>query len=61
VNDDTKPILTLTMNDLASLKRSYNKAVKNNQDDFWWGGHHFMTDYVKYLIQFLEEEFKRPR
>jgi len=53
--------VTMTPDDLASLKRSYNKAVKSEQQDFWWGGHHLLTNYAKYLIQFLEEEFKHPR
>lgn len=39
------------------LKVEYDKARQNNLDTFTFDGHELLTDYAKYLIQFLQTKF----
>jgi hypothetical protein len=48
------PILTFTAKDLADLKRAYAHAASRGADRFTYRGHVLLTDYAKYLIQYLE-------
>lgn len=45
---------------LEDLKTEYNKAVENGQEIFiFQGRHELLTDYAKYLIQYVESKFER--
>jgi hypothetical protein len=43
---------------LKSVKKAYAKAVEDGKDQFTWGGHEFVTNYAKYMIEYLEGQFK---
>ena len=40
------------------LEKEYNDAVKNNVSVFIFDGHEFLTDYAKYLIEYLKPNFE---
>ncbi len=39
---------------LVELKKMYETSVKNNVEVFIFEGNELLTDYAKYLIQYLE-------
>ena len=43
----------ITIADLPSLKKSYNKAVKDSKEMFMFNGSQLLTAYAKYLIEYL--------
>ncbi len=47
--------MTFTKSDLAELKKAYKKAIENNKDSFVFRGQTFVTNYAKYLIEYLEK------
>jgi len=53
------PIINWTPEKLAELKRLQAHALETKQDQFKFQGHDMLVDYAKYLIQFLEAEFKK--
>lgn len=44
----------VTMKTIKDLRARYNKAVKNNEEQFTIEGYEFVTLYAKYLLEFLE-------
>jgi hypothetical protein len=42
---------------LKELKAEYNKSVENKIEVFNFKGNELLTDYAKYLIEFLESKF----
>lgn len=48
------PEIRVTKADLAPLKRAYKAAVKANKYFFVFKGQEVITDYAKYLIEYLE-------
>ena len=40
--------------EIKSLKAAYLKAVDENRDMFVYKGHELLTQYAKYLIEYLE-------
>jgi hypothetical protein len=43
---------------LQRFKRRYNKAVEENVETFMFEGHELLVRYAKYLIEYLETQFK---
>ena len=43
---------------LKNLKAEYNKAVESGQEIFIFQGNELLTDYAKYLIQYVESQFE---
>lgn len=43
---------------LKELKDRYNKAVKNKEETFDFKGATLVTNYAKYLIEYLEGQLK---
>ena len=43
---------------LARLKEAYAAADKRRRDAFKFDGHTFYTGYAKYLIEYVEQDFK---
>ena len=41
------------------FKSEYQKAVKGNQKQFTFEGHEFLTEYAKYLLQYLKPRFEK--
>lgn len=38
------------------FRKAYNQAVKENKDSFTFDGNEFVTNYAKYLLQYLDQE-----
>lgn len=43
---------------LARFKEAYAAADRRSRDAFKFDGHTFYTGYAKYLIEYLERDFK---
>ena len=43
---------------LAEFKKEYATAERRRRDCFKFNGHEFYTGYAKYLIEYLEQDFK---
>ena len=43
---------------LASFKKAHANALAANKGTFVWDGHGFLVTYAKYLIEYLEGQFK---
>ena len=41
------------------LKSEYQKSVKNNVDVFVFEGNELLTNYAKYLIEYLKTKFEK--
>ena len=39
------------------LEKAYHKAVKDKKETFIFDGGEFLTDYAKYLIEYLKPKF----
>lgn len=50
--------ITWTKPMLLRFKESYGQAVGERREDFTFDGHLFVTNYARYLIQYLEGKFK---
>ena len=50
--------ITFTKETFESLKQSYNRASKNNEEVFNFQGNQILTQYAKYLIDYLTPNFK---
>jgi len=44
--------------DFNELKFLYNKAVRNNEEKFYYKENLILTSYAKYLVEYLEPKFK---
>ena len=44
--------------DYLELKRQYESAVSEGSDQFEFQGVELLTTFAKYLIEFLDKEFK---
>lgn len=43
---------------VKSLRKEYDKAVKEGKDVFVFEGQELVTNYAKYLLEYLEPKFK---
>ena len=41
------------------FKTEYQRAVKENKEQFTFDGHSFLTQYAKYLLQYLKPKFEK--
>jgi hypothetical protein len=48
--------ITFTYETFKSLKQEYKKAVDNNQESFIFQGHELLTQYAKYIIEYLNSK-----
>lgn|GEM_PF-5369061 len=44
---------------LKDFKVSYAKALKEDKETFTFQGNEYRVDYAKYLIEYLDEYFRR--
>jgi len=51
----------ITEPEVRQLRRLYNKAVKENQEQFEFKGQALLVDYAKYLLEYLDDFFKRGK
>lgn len=47
-----------TVEKLEELKKLYNKAKSDKQVTFFFEGKEILTNYSKYVIEYLEDKFK---
>lgn len=43
----------VTLKDLPSLTKAYNKAVKEGKTQFTYKGNELLVSYAKYLIEYM--------
>lgn len=43
---------------LQALKKAYNRAVQEGQEQFMFSGQVLLVGYAKYLIEYLETKIK---
>ena len=48
--------ITFTKQKLEKLKEQYNHSVNNKLESFIFEGQEILTDYAKYMIQYLESK-----
>lgn len=53
---DNNPVITWDRPMMQRLQARYDLAVKNKEDRFTFEGHEFVTDYAKYLLQYLGDK-----
>ncbi len=54
-NAPTKITFTPALRD--AFQSAYDHAIANEQDKFNWHGHAYVTNYAKYLLQHLDNQF----
>jgi hypothetical protein len=45
--------------DIEELRIAYNKAVEEKKDSFTYNELPLVTDYVKYLLEYADSQFKK--
>jgi len=45
--------------DIEDLRIAYNKAVEEKKDSFIYNELPLVTDYVKYLLEYTDSQFKK--
>ena len=50
--------MTFTPTIYLKFKSEYLNAVKNNVIQFKFEGHDFLTDYAKYVLEYLKPKFE---
>jgi hypothetical protein len=50
--------LHISKDSFKTLKKEYNKAVESKLNSFIFQDKEIVTGYAKYLIEYLENEFK---
>lgn len=58
VNENSKSI-SINERDFLTLKKDYAKAVDSQLTTFEFKGEMLVTNYAKYLIEYLATEFKK--
>lgn len=46
--------MTFDENDYLAFRKLYRQAVANKEKEFVFKGQEFLTDYAKYVLQYLE-------
>ena len=47
-------VVSVSSEQIRTLRRKYNKAVKHNDKSFMFMGREVLTAYAKYLLQYLD-------
>ena len=50
--------LSWTKETFLKFKKDYEIALKENHESFFFEGNEFLVSYAKYLIEYLEPQFK---
>lgn len=48
---------TITKENYPAFKKEYEKAVSSDEKVFWFEGQQVLTDYAKYLVQYVEKTY----
>lgn len=51
--------MELDKKDLENLKKLYKKAIDNKEEIVIYKNQEIVTGYLKYLIEYLENKFKK--
>jgi hypothetical protein len=51
------PYITFTLENYEALQRAYTKAKKQGLEEFTFEGHRLVTNYAKYLLEYLKQQF----
>lgn len=51
------PYITFTLENYEALRKQYEKARKQELETFEFEGHTLVTDYAKYLLEYLKKQF----
>lgn len=54
-----KEFISFTPQKYLKLKRIYKKAEKEGKEQFEFEGHTVLTQYAKYMLQYLGTKFER--
>ena len=46
--------ITFDENDYLAFRKRYRQAVKNKEKEFVFKGQEFLTDFARYVLQYLE-------
>ena len=53
--------ITFTLENYNELKKNYQEAVENEQETFLFQGQHLIvTNYAKYMLEYLKQQFEGP-
>lgn len=52
-------MINFDRNKLKDLKRHYKKALEAKKETFIFNGDEYLTSYAKYVIEYLESQFKK--
>ena len=55
--DSVMARMQFTRSRYEALVKRYDQAVANNEEQFVFEGHDLLTDYCKYLLQYLADQF----
>jgi len=55
---DKIDMIAFTEQDLAEFKKAYDTAIENDQVQFIFKNHVYVVSYAKYVIEYLEDQFK---
>lgn len=58
MEQDKIDMIAFAIQDLTEFKKAYNTAIENNQTQFSFKNHEYVTSYAKYVIEYLEDQFK---
>ena len=47
--------INLSHSDYIDLMAAYEQAILHKKDKFTWREHEFVTDYAKYLLEFIAD------
>jgi hypothetical protein len=53
--------VSINEQELKTLKKDYDKAVEDGEQSFTFKGREVLVSYAKYMIEYLEGEFKKQR
>lgn len=53
--------IEFTATKVKALRRAYNAAVKAKKDTFIFEGSELVVTYAKYLLEYLDGEFRRSK
>ena len=59
MNNNPRKTIDWTLPMLRRFKKAYGRAVADKKDSFVFDGNEFVTDYAKYLIEYLDKEFAK--
>jgi hypothetical protein len=54
-------MMTINRKSYENLKSTYQESVKNNISIFVFDGHELLTDYAKYLLEYLKPKFETTK